>query len=69
MKRKHDRGGQETRTVCQTPLGTRRDRARGQGRRGGFENWWKKDVIKKGETTGVDRGTSDDEERERGATG
>ena len=35
MKRKHNRGGQEARTGDTNPLGTGRDRARGQGRWGG----------------------------------
>ena len=34
-----------------------------------FENWHNKNVTKKGEPTGVDRGASDVEGRERGATG
>ena len=35
MKRKHGGGGQETRTGGTTPLGTRRDQARGRGWKGG----------------------------------
>ena len=69
VKRNNYRGGQEIRTGVTNPLRTGRDQARGRGRRGGFNKWRRKDLTKKGEPTGVDRGTSNVEGRERGATG
>ena len=59
VKKKHDGGGQETRTGGTTPNGTGRYWARGRGRQGGvgFDKWQRKDVNQKREPIGVGRGS------------
>ena len=70
MKRDHNGGGKKTSNGGTTLLRTGRDWASGRGRRGGgwLKKWWRKDKTKKGEPTGVGRGTSNAEVIKRGAT-